>query len=627
MVHFINFLTLCGFLFAFYSVGYLLNFAIKIVEREDTLYYAVFNYIFSGLVFSVSVTACFFTGFKTTSIFFLLLFGYMAFINRSKLTNTCFHFRKLYFLPFFVLIGYLLSVFKGYTLEGDYTHHIFLDYVYYKQVIFNLIKGQENISEWANILDTEYDGISAYHYFELWLTILINKINGLPTLLNFMVYVPTLFISSILIGILSLLENNRIITTTYILIGIALLFVGQVYLPFYEHFFWSGYQHVFTSVGYVPISEKLFPFSLFGIAAFCAFSKNKYILFLVYTLFLSIASFAATPAMFGGFYLSLIANLYFKFITDKRIYILAFFPLLYAFFLIAFKQSFDGYIENASQFDFHTILENFTFKNIISYFVLRPSYFLFPVFLLSVTLLVRKKLSMDKSFLLLILFFIGLVGSTCLIALLYSTDANSVQLINLPLYGFSFGLLTWLIAKINKRMYISLLLVMSMIVINFYYNYIFFYQKLNENRFYSKEYIDIISKKLDKQEPIPIAAFYNLNVTFNFVMFNGLGQEIAYLDNVGLIRMTDSRLKESENIKNFGTNIFYKFVKENNYSLKDNLAEAQLAFLREYRIRYLLIQKGEKISAEIENLIVKSYEDSISGNKFCVIDIDLDTNL
>jgi hypothetical protein len=623
MNHLLDIFILLGLLLGFYSIGYLLNFFTKIVQKEDKPYYTIFSHLLSGLVFSISITACIFTGFVTTSILFLVLFGYIGFLNKDKIATTSFYLSKLYILPSFVIIGYLLSVFKGYDIESNYTQHIFLDYIYYKQIIANLINGQENVSEWANILDKDYNRITPYHYFELWLTVLVSQINGLPSILNFMIYIPTIFISIILFGIISILESNRKIKKKYIFIAIALLFVGQVYLPFYKYFFWSGYQHVFTSVGYVPISEKLFPFALFGIACFSAFSQKKYTLFIFYLLFLSIVSFTSTPAVFGSFYLLLLSNIYFKFIIDKRIYFLVLFPVLYGVFLVVFKQSFDGYIESSSQVGVLSAFQRFTLKNIIIYFILRPSYFLCPCFLLIILLLVKKKVIMDKSIIFASIFFTGLIGSSSLIAVFYSFDANAIQLINLPLYGFSFAFLMWLVSRVDRKMYISILFLVSMIIINFYYNYNFFYQKLNYSKSYSDEYITTITKKLATETLIPVAAFFNLDVAFNFVMFDGLGKETAYLDNVGLIRMTNATLKEEENIKNFGVNVFYKFVKENNYSLENDISEAQLVFLKKYKINYLLIQKGQKISPKLERLVIENYTDSISGNRFCIIDLNV----
>ncbi|WP_338813784.1 hypothetical protein V9L05_20845 [Bernardetia sp. Wsw4-3y2] len=513
----------------------------------------------------------------------------------------------------------MLSVFKGYDMEGNYTQNVFLDYIFYKQIIINLTQGQENISEWANILDKDYNGITPYHYFELWLPVLISKINDLPVLLNFLVYVPTIFISIILYGILSILENSKSIKISHVFIAVALLFVGQIYLPFYEYFFWSGYQHVFTSVGYIPISVKLFPFALFGLASFSSFKKKDYSLFIFYILFLSIVSFTATPAIFGALYFLLLFNLYFKFINNKFIYIVALFPLLYAIFLYIFKQPIDGYIENTSQIGTTQILQRFTLKNIIIYLILRPSYFLFPAFVLIFFLLIRKRIIMDKSTIFLIIFFAGIVVTSSFIAIFYSFDMNSIQLINLPVYGFSFAFLIWLISNLYRKMYIAIVFVISLIIINFYYNYKFFEQKLNLDKFYSAEYISFITDKIPSKKLTPVAAFYSLDIAFHFVSFNGLGQEVIYLDNVGLIRMSNAKLTENENEKNFSVNIFYKFVKENNYTFQDDMTEAQIAFFKKYNIKHLLIQKGQKISSKLESFVIESYTDSISGNRFCII--------
>ncbi len=622
MAHLINIIFICFFLFFFYSIGYLLNYFTKVVQTTDKPYYSIFNNLVFGLVFSVSLTACIFTGFVTTSMLFLFIFGYIIFLNKAKVANYHFYFKKLYPLPFFVLVGYSLSVFKGYNLEGTYTQNLFIDYIFYKQVIFNLINGQENVSEWANILDKDYDGISPYHYFELWLTVLLSKTNKLPVLLNFTVYIPTLFISIILFGSVSILENSKNIRIIHLLFATALLFVGQIYLPFYESFFWSGYQHVFTSVGYIPVSEKLFPFALFGIASFSAFEKKRYSLFLCYLLFLSIASFVATPAVFGAMYFLLLFNLYFKVIKDKRIYLLSIFPIIYTIFLILFKQSFDGYVEKNYQFDFSIILQSFTIKNIITFSILRPSYFLLPVLLLSALLFIKNKLKFVNSFLYLSIFYVGLIGGCSLIAIFYSSDPNAIQLINLPLYGFSFATIIWLISKLDKKMYLSFILVGSMILINFYYNYNFFYEKLNHNKPYSDKYIAFITNQLPDEKPTPIAAFFSLETPFNFEMFNNLGREVAYLDNVGLIRMINTTFEERESINSFNVNIFYKFIRDNNYSLENEITEAQIVFFKENKIRHLLIQRGEKISPKIENLITESYTDSVSGNRFCIINFE-----
>lgn len=626
MPHFINLATIFGILFLFYSIGYGLNFFTKVAQKYDSPYYTIFSHVFLGLVFSVSMTACVFTGFKTIFILSFLLFGCIIFINKDKEANRRFYFKKLYTLPFFIILVYFLAVFRGYNTEGGYTSSLFLDYIFYKQVIINLMNGQENTSEWANILDADYNGVGVYHYFEFWLTILTKTFNSRPVLINFTVYVPTILVFVIFLGVVSILEARTKITTSYLFFAFALLFVGHAYLPIYERFFWAGHQHVFTSVGYVPIGTKLFPFALFSSAAFVFLSRERYSLFIICFLFLSIASFTSTPAVFGGFYFILIASLYFKFFENKTIFLLAFFPVLYFCFIFLFKQSTDGLIENMAQKSFTSSLPSFTSKEVIVYFFLRPSYFLLPVFILATGLFFRKKrafkpIIQDKKIQFILLFLIGLSGSASFVALLYSHDTNNIQLIVLPLYGFSFSLLIFISKEINKKMYFSIVLLIFMISMNFYYNYTFFYQKINHPNLFSKEYSRVLEEELSSERLIPIAAFYSFQNPFNFVMFDDLGKEVAYLDNVGLIRMSNSTLSEEEQVNNFGVNIFYKFVKQNNYTLKNDLVKAQIHFFKKYTIRHLLIQKGQILPVEIENLVQKTYTDSVSGNRFCIIDL------
>lgn len=108
----------------------------------------------------------------------------------------------------FIVIG--SYYFYSYYHEGAWTKLPFIDNTTYSKISSSLIQtGKENyFSDW-NMYNLPYNGISPYHFTELWTTGFLSKIFGTPILKVFSVSVNGYLIFLVLISFLAIAESLK----------------------------------------------------------------------------------------------------------------------------------------------------------------------------------------------------------------------------------------------------------------------------------------------------------------------------------------------------------------------------------------------------------------------------------
>ncbi|MFY7788342.1 MAG: hypothetical protein ACOVQA_10760, partial [Thermoflexibacteraceae bacterium] len=100
-----------------------------------------------------------------------------------------------------------------------------------------LLTQQENYNGLtANLIDSYFHGLSPYHFYEFWLAAFITKFTGCLPLFAYWLLVYPLFYLTTWAGILAVWEHRHTkITWKQQIVSFLLLFLGAIYLPFYDY--------------------------------------------------------------------------------------------------------------------------------------------------------------------------------------------------------------------------------------------------------------------------------------------------------------------------------------------------------------------------------------------------------
>jgi hypothetical protein len=166
-----------------------------------------------------------------------------------------------------------LTIFQNDSFLFQDQHPDFLFYVDFADGI--LKTGNENIFRESNVFFPElFSGCSPYHYFELWLNVIVNEVFGYSSLVSLCVVTYPILQVVCLIGVIELLGKQ--LKFRYLLvISFLFLFIEPIYFSFYETNellkYYSGY--VYTSVN-LGAGRKLAPVLIFLILFLKLFLEN-----------------------------------------------------------------------------------------------------------------------------------------------------------------------------------------------------------------------------------------------------------------------------------------------------------------------------------------------------------------
>ncbi|MDW8303158.1 MAG: hypothetical protein RML38_11910, partial [Bacteroidia bacterium] len=200
-------------------------------------------------------------------------------------------------------------------------YHIpFWDSVYYTRVVSSLVTtGHE--TGWGidiTLSNSAYQGITLYHYYELWLNGLLVEAYGMPSLGLLMAVNVPLFHCLVLIGILAWIEQIYPIKWWISVLCFGLLFVNGVFLEWYRLHPFTALSEDVRSDLLDFIGKKTGPYYLYAIAFFLFLQRKHYQDVTVFMLSIAIVTTVALPTVAGGIMLASLVLWLIKKISFKK---------------------------------------------------------------------------------------------------------------------------------------------------------------------------------------------------------------------------------------------------------------------------------------------------------------------
>jgi hypothetical protein len=530
--------------------------------------------------------------------------------------------------------------------SGTFSH----DQVYSARIAyFSLISGQESDVFLLQLLDPAYNGVKPYHYLELWLTNLVAVAGGqkqLPTLC--LVAYPYFFWLA-LVGILALWEAaGRKVTAWSFLASLGFFFVGGFTFEFYQSF---PFLSLFASFEFPLISRlpKLGQVYAFLLVFTLLVRQKKVVMAMLTLLMLGVNHVVLFPSV--GLAVGLGAGWAFVFGPGSRIiagqavgYVLA-----VGLGVAGFYHWFDVSTISregantkevaslvASLWDLETLRGR---VNIVAgTLVLMP--LLYAPYLLAASLFGRGFWREVKNKLAEVVFWIVLMGAGAVAWSIFHQQINSIQLfysLGIPAANLLvFRWAIWLAGEATHwRAWVGgALLVAS--AMGLYGKSVLGYPLWKSPILYSDSYLQKVDGYLAKQPGSWLAgaslkelgAFYDTFQKYVTIYTNGT--YLPYLGNGGAVAVSlnDVEVPLSDHPRDrirdqraISMGLFYRWVaREKAAGTFRDVPTSQLAFVRHFKLRFLIVSKGVEVPATLTPLVVEKFADELSGERFMVLD-------
>jgi len=533
-------------------------------------------------------------------------------------------------LPLFIIAS--ITFFKFDIFPYQMQHHDFFAYSKISQSIFE--SGNENYFRESNILFPEtFNGLSPYHYFEIWLNIFLGNLFNVSYIKSLLLISFPLLQLSCVIGIIELIKSiaHKKYRFLFILFfAFILIFIEPIYFNTYDNYELLKYHSGFCNTSPLSFGRKYTAIFMFTILFFLLYiNKNKNEGFIVISS-LPILSIGLLPGICLGSTLYFLLN-----ILTKKNYKYLFYVIYTIFFsltiLVFYKLNIIEFTQNLiSEKNFISfilkdgfsiiLLKKFIF--LIAFPLLRTLLFLSP-FILILLYLLRKSLSaIDTELIKLIVLIIisGAIGAGLAFELPDSGQliANCLPILNI--------LIIYLFIKTLKirHVYITAILLSLICTYNSINNY-FFIIKMNNNYStynYNNKFLNNCIEKIKETDDPLIGYIYNenySNINPHTELYKSPGIPFEFANNNPI----SICLNNPKNIDTCGFGSLYKkmwplyvFSLDNN-SLEYN--ELLNKFIKEFNVDYLLIQ-GITTPSEIDEKLILLEHDNNSNFIFYKIE-------
>jgi len=618
------------------------------------------TFLFWLLFFSISflsvLTSIFFKNGQTIQIIFLpLLIFAIHFVFKSKKGVNLNHFFKERKQVFLLLLGSVLIwllnavfVFDISAVFESATNFNFLipskDAFFYGRLSEKLLTSSyESVYALHEDLPTVL-GTTPYHYFEFWLSAFFCKIFSVSGYVAYSLFtIPVLQICA-WIGFLAVFEQKidcKINLTTF-LWSFGLLFLGGIYLPFYQHI--KGFQstYLLTNTIFTGLSEHYF----FWIAIFISFQKKNYraciwIIFMIPIISPTLwASCWASLFFIGSFLFYQNCHEKLSFLKKNKLEILAFFliPLCYLLFYY-----FTGSSQSVASEDVSILALS---KNKISLFSIfkEITIYLFGFFVIYIPFLILfysdfKKVFVKNIKLLLlvsspttyILFVSGGILGGIVFYFLFPFHGERFQFLrNFILPFVQISLIYFFIIKQNYLNNKVKIVFVMLLLYGFGFALHWFWKETQPNQIYTQDYLNGLEKELiEKQEFKRGGIFHNSSYYDDKTLFNRNenfeieGRYLAFktdLERFYNLDMVCIKYQENNSSLFSETDIFAVWLKN---KIEDNENKNMICsdslkwlFVEEQQLDFVIIGQNVSIPTKIQSKIKFKVKDDFTGEIF-----------
>lgn len=281
-----------------------------IANGSGTWYSNLFLSLIIGLLLLTTLYSIFCTAGKTISLLILIL-GFLYAKREVVITKPkvrVFNFIKeltsYTFIAALCCVPFYIFEFFYFVKTGEFnfvvTHLDFNDYAITSKSIAEF--GNENRYYALNHLyPKDYNGVSPYHYFELWFSIMISKLFSIsPIKALILVSYPCakaiLFVS--IINLAKFILKESLIVCIFA--SLFLMFISGVYMPFYEEYELTKYFIGYTQSGAMAWGKKYLIIYIISVASLMHFLQKKHTEALIILMVLPILSIGTAPATFAS---------------------------------------------------------------------------------------------------------------------------------------------------------------------------------------------------------------------------------------------------------------------------------------------------------------------------------------
>jgi hypothetical protein len=624
-------------------------------NRDDKFYASVFFRLLCGSAILVFIISMCFTSGQTIHfllpvifIFWLLekkISGNFSVLIKKENFRILFQLKQLPGIVFLILIVFCWQASVVLKPGAFPIHPLEKDSFFYSEIGKCMVStGYENTFVTANLVDSNYHFHSPYHYFDIWLGALLGKALHLNYTLCLLMAVYSFFASMLLFGFLACIEYFKTPGFKEKIFALLLLFIGGMYVT-EDVLHWYQYQAQMESLmtRYGGKLAAAYCFTLGAIIYFC-FKKNVSTAFFM-LLCLPVLSISLAPGVFGGIFIFSVFQLFRK-ATRKNFYLrLAIYVVLMCLMIGLFYKALN---KTELNYRLDKPLQEYTDLTALSWFRLKfymvelflktyayPLLFVlnyFPFVILLIYLAIKKLLSTELKFILLLFSFIWFCALLAFNTFYLMDDAFQLfinALIIWPvLFGFLFIWFNYNSSASHMKPALNFIFlgatVFSAVISWRSYKQI----DLWENQF-SSEYLTEVNRECDKfTAPTTGATFYDPVYFDNDVITYPLEyycQPFTFNPKVFTpFNLTPPNIPQTFNKhqikKNLSKSPFTQYLKEQNKmgNIKDTLSH-QLDFIRLHKIKYLICPRSMDIDQLSSLSVKKVIRDSGTGQRFLIL--------
>lgn len=526
-----------------------------------------------------------------------------------------------------------------------------------------LMTGQENSYNVHNLLETDYWGMTTYHFFDLWIACLIKWIySNLEAgyLLGIVVYSLCTIVA--LTGTWAVLNCFNASQWYLRLLSLLCFFTAGWFFasPLFINIL-GPESPVASSIRglnrflfflpkrFVPFLSFL-PFILF-------YFRNKELMAFISLLIVPLVSVECAPAVFGGVLLFFIANFKFKFIDKPKFFSVLFIYFLYAVLFITLYKIFGN--SKISLYNVWSILQHSLFTNtdclVISILFVGRAWvlilFLYFVACLLAWRLLKSNQSEGFKKVMLLQFLMIIAGSMGWAILFPNIDSiqflsGILVLCQTLILIFSVTLLVSRQVPFIYKLVIPLYIVASF-VYNIYVNYSFrkgepyaasYLQNINRQKVFSLVGISIQCEKDFIEGGWALRHVVTHTLGDDYLMYMPqylkpieLGSfdvpETPFKNRLAKIPLLNISVNyyfvdEYRNQSMQQSGMFYRFYNKVKLQIPGiSIDEAQVAFIDYYKTDWGIISKRAVIGPLLQERIVREITDSVSGQRFVLLKI------
>ena len=641
------FLVLELVIFLFYFTGYYLTFFIK--EETTSPYFTFFYKSVIGMVFWVTFFSAYVTKFKTINILFVIVCLFLLYRLRDKfnLSNYKNNSSPMLSLPIVVTVffySFIIFAYKSYS-EIPYSNiqipATFFDTIFYSKVADYLyLTGNENFFQEANLISSNFHGVTTYHYFELWLTSLIAVPFKLLSINVLKIIVSPLLVFYIGLGFLSLIEIYKKINWQEILITLLFLFVAGIQWKFFDKFDFINLMAPFNKFPIINIltGPKILLQTIILLLSIILLLKNQYRLFVIPLLCFPFINVTTLPSVFGMIFMINVTSIIFKLPGYKNyalgnISTLIVICICFIVFYILNKPS----IQYVGNLNILELIKN----NILTYFPTKINYmsgmvisflayyFLFVLFMVIQYKYIVELFKTNNKFRMLVAIYLF-----CLVIALLSISLLSGIPDFFQFFGNIYESLLYLFpfllyisfqkkGKNFKYLYIILIIFVASFKVIQETNL----RSSSREQHYSENYLKHIrSALIETTNPLGACIYNNYDSLNGPPDHNRLGWYIKYMYNYyNTVSLSTFDLKSKIDIPQIQSILkyqaYYNYVVQSSFS-KDSILNAddlKIKFLRKYNIQYLIVGRNDSIPDNFSPYISKKLVDNMSGEKFILL--------